>query len=408
MNSNKNKDYFGGYTKKLLSTQSILDVFVLQGLLDLEDAQKLKNRLKTSREVENFLVRNKLVSRETINKAYSILLKMPYISLKNLEISEVAKSTIPLNLAKKFKLMPFDLRGKVLKLAVIRPSDLLVYYSSGLGKLLQKNGLTIEIYITSDSDFMEALAQYKRKSGILLKKTTLPLIFLRNRELETKYIFKIPKDYIEKYGIVVFDKSPSGYYMVACENYESTITLKLLDFIRKENNVELELFTTSKEDIKFVLDNYETGVTFKSNKSFVTKEDTKKTASFGSDAKRVVEAVKGNIAKSRYESASKKENLITIDSVGQSYSDIKSSGKNFIKLAEAVISQGHLSQLPKRFVEKYRVVIFGETKAGELMLATDTLEDEGTSKAIAFIKEQYPLKIYTTSIVDFNLVLKKI
>ena len=69
-----NQNYYNISNNTFLD-QSILDVFVLQDLIDPGDADKLKAKLKTNRQIEEFLLRNRIVTKDTINKAYSIIFK---------------------------------------------------------------------------------------------------------------------------------------------------------------------------------------------------------------------------------------------------------------------------------------------------------------------------------------------
>jgi hypothetical protein len=86
-----NQSYYN-ITDSIFLDQSILDVFVLQNLIDQEDADRLKQKFKTNRQIENFLLGNKVVTKDTINKAYSIILKLPYVELRNVRISEELKA----------------------------------------------------------------------------------------------------------------------------------------------------------------------------------------------------------------------------------------------------------------------------------------------------------------------------
>lgn len=255
-NSNNSANTFLPFS--VFNTQSILDVFVLQNILTLEDTEKLKRSLKTNREIEEFLLRNRLVSRDTINKAYSILFKLPFIGLSNVEIPDSAMLIITKQLAKKYRIIPFGFKENVLRLALARPADLLTGYPSGLEKIFKLKGIEVELFITGESDFREAILQYSKKDNkLLMKHGVLPVINLKNYNIAEKYLKKIPKDYIEKYRLVVFNQNSSGDFMIACEQPDSTVTKKVLDYLEKYNNITLEAYATSKDDINFVLKEYE-------------------------------------------------------------------------------------------------------------------------------------------------------
>ena len=252
-----NKSLYQNYypvTEDILATQSILDVFVLQNILDPEDAEKLKVKLRTNREVEDFLLKNKIVSRDTINKAYSIIFKLPYIELKNIEIREDLRKAVPEKLVRKFGIIPFGITEGILRLAMCLPADLLVNYQSGLVKLFADKNFRIELYITGQTDYVECLKQYQgRANELLIKKGSLPVVFLRNQSISQELLKKIPLEFIEKYRVSVFGQNTNGYYMVACEQPDSPVVIRILEFIEKENGIKVERFATSKEDIDYVI-----------------------------------------------------------------------------------------------------------------------------------------------------------
>lgn len=236
-----------------------MDVFVLQDILDLTDAEKLKKHFRTNREIEDFLIKNKLVTIETINKAYSILLKLPYVSLSNVEIDPEVLKVIPEKIAQRYRVIPFGLGDQIVKIAISRPADLLVKYPITLANLLEKKGLAIELFITGEVDFIEAVKQYRAKGskGPLVKRGSLPVVFLRNQIIPQFFLKKLPKEFITKYRMVVFNQNQVGNFMVACEQPDAPLTRKILDFISRENNIKVEPYATSKDDIDYVLASYD-------------------------------------------------------------------------------------------------------------------------------------------------------
>jgi len=467
-----------GVPPKVLFNQSIVDVFVLQGILDLEDADKIKKYLKTNREIENFLIKNRLVTRETINKAYSIILKLPFIELQNIEISEDALSVIPEKIARKHGVIPFSLENKILKIAVTNPADLPLGFSSALAKLFKNKKIIIELFITAPEDFREMLKQYRNRSkkSLLIKKGSLPVIYLRNRQVERKYLNKIPKDFIKKYRILVFDENISGAYLVACERPDSPLTKKILNYIKKENKIKLEILATSKEDIDYVLKNYDQSSSFHveplHEDAASTKSGAGAPASEGMRGKLRDKVDAGGLPPlfSSLSDLLFKSNVpsLTVDSITprtyvsddrkheksdnnfqnslkeriivntETHSSMSSSGRQShgpgIQDSELLldsrlrgndklgdgndkvvsgnnelsvslvgkIHQEYLTKLPKEFIHKYRIVVFGENSLGELMLASDDLDAELTKKAIDFIRKQHPVELFTTSTDDIE------
>jgi type IV pilus assembly protein PilB len=142
----------------------------------------------------------------------------------------------------------------MIRIAVSRPADIMTSFKSGLQDLFAKRKLEVELFITGETDFIEAVKQY-RESGnpLLLKKGSLPVVYLRNQPIQDNYLHKFPSEFVEKYRLVVFGQNRRGQYLIACEEPDSPITIKILDFIKKENKVNIEQFATSRDDIDYII-----------------------------------------------------------------------------------------------------------------------------------------------------------
>lgn len=312
---NKNANNYYDFSNNILTIQSILDVFVLQDLITQSDADKLKNKYKTNRQIESFLIKNRIVSKDAINKAYSIILKLPYVEIKNIVVADELKKLIPEKMIKQFGIIPFGLDDGIVKIAVSQPADLLVGYQNSIGQIFQQKNLDIELYVTGESDFLEVVKQYNPRF-VLGDKTgmdVLPVVYLRSQAIPTEFLEKIPLDFISQYRIVVFGQNQRGYYLVACEQPGSETTKKILDFIRNENGIKLEVFKTSKDDIDFVLESV-TG-----RKQAVSRIAKKKETEQPSELSKP-QSGGGSLISGLFDSFAKKDDdepEITIDSVEQ-------------------------------------------------------------------------------------------
>ncbi|MEI6498699.1 MAG: ATPase, T2SS/T4P/T4SS family [bacterium] len=248
-----------GITNDLSLSQSILDIFVLQNILDKDDAIKIKKSFKTNSEVENFLLQSNIVTRETINKAYSIAYKLPYIELKNIKINPEILSFIPIALAEKYNIIAFAYENNIIRVATARPAEILVGFRSGIAKILESKKCGIEIFVTGEEDFQSVLRQYRgeSQSDVLIKKGGAPVVYLRNQDVELQYLQKLPKDFIKKNRMVFFGENDSGVYQLACEKPDAAVTLKIVKFLEQENSIKADIFATSRDDIDYCLAIYD-------------------------------------------------------------------------------------------------------------------------------------------------------
>lgn len=421
-----------GVPSAMLFNQSILDVFVLQGILDLEDAEKLKGHFRTNREIETFLLANHLVTRDTINKAYSIILKLPFIELKNIKISPETLRAVPEKIATRLGIIPFDLDGTLLKIAVTQPADLPLSFSQTVKKLFKSKKANLELFITGMDDFKEALKQYKDKpeKSLLIKKGSLPVVYLRNRRITRECLNKIPKSFIEKYRLLVFDENIAGHYLVACEHPDSSLTKKIFNYIEKENKVKLEIFATSESDIDYVLQNYDSDTPFQ-----IEELQPKKEVEQGPSKKEQYKTIAQDNLRQAISGIKKtffrrKNPTLTVDSIfsrpknetglarteeskfpnnakASIINNVEDKGNIEIKSINLVgkVPKDFLVKLPKEFISKYRVVVFGEDDKGKLMLATDTPDSDVTKKALDFIAGQHEIEIYLAKPADIEYAL---
>ena len=256
-NSLNNFSIFSGLSQAL-SSQSIIDVFVVQGLILPADAERIKSRFGNNLAIERFLLQNKLVSREAINKAYSIILKLPFINLGDLAISKEITKIVPEKVARRFLVFPFALRGNILNLAVGNPGELFLAQSRELENITLAKNLRLELFISTPEDILQVLNRGRRTTDKkYLDRGSLPVIFLRNRNIESRLLQLLPLDFIRKNRIAIFDQIGEKNFRIAEEDPYSGKTRRIIDYVKKNNEIELEEFSTSKNDIDYIINLYQ-------------------------------------------------------------------------------------------------------------------------------------------------------
>ncbi len=248
-----NQDVTKTVSNYTLKTQSILDVFVVQGLITSENAEKLKKQYRTNEDLERVLLKNHIASRETINKAYSILLKLPFVSLKNLKIDKNILESIPAKVAKKFGVISFGASENSIKIAVARPATLSAGLPLSLEKIFKNKGISIDLYITGENDFKEAYAQYRKSSENKLDKNGYPVVYLRNQSISNEALSRLPVDFMEKNRLAVFKKRSEKNYDIAVEKPDDPNVLKVLRSIETNNKISFQIFAAAKEDIDYLI-----------------------------------------------------------------------------------------------------------------------------------------------------------
>lgn len=267
---------FGGLDQALAS-QSIIDVFVVQGLILPVDAEKIKAKYKNNLAIERFLLSNRLISREAINKAYSIILKLPFVGLKNLSIPEEISKLIPEKLAKKYLILPFAKKGDVLNVAIGYPGELFLGANNDIKSILATKKLQLELFISTPEDIASVMPYGSKikKGQVYLDQVNLPVIFLRNRNINPKYLKLLPLSFVEKNRVVIFDQVNNKRYRIAEEDPYNKKTKEIIDYLKKNNNLDLEEFTTSREDIDYLVSLYKKSTTKDDSGSSIELEEPK-------------------------------------------------------------------------------------------------------------------------------------
>ncbi len=123
-------------------TKTLADVLVSQGVIDLERAKQIKlAEVQTGNPQEEIIKSQRIVDETSLTKAKAELYNVPYLDINSVPVSPEALSTLPQDIAAKFKVFPIsvDLAGKQLVLAMADPLDL-----TALEFIEQKTGLSIK------------------------------------------------------------------------------------------------------------------------------------------------------------------------------------------------------------------------------------------------------------------------
>lgn len=127
-----------------ISTQSVVDILVAQGLIPQEQVAQLQADAEASGKTVATLIREKnLVPHQTYEQAQAQVFNVPFVALAEKGVSPEALDAIPVGLARKYNVLPFasDTATNSLLLAMANPLDL-----EAIDFLNQKTGLNIVPY----------------------------------------------------------------------------------------------------------------------------------------------------------------------------------------------------------------------------------------------------------------------
>lgn len=137
--------------------QKILEFLVKKGLLNSKTADEIKlSSINSGTSVIDILQQKALVSEESILQAKAQAYHVPYISLSGRGISPEILTLIPEPVAKKYKLVPFELDRQTnrLKVAMTSPLDLPV-----IEFLEQKSGKSITPFLAKEAEIITKIEE---------------------------------------------------------------------------------------------------------------------------------------------------------------------------------------------------------------------------------------------------------
>ncbi|MBU1129960.1 hypothetical protein KKE45_01420, partial [Patescibacteria group bacterium] len=194
---------------------------------DLEEAYNSAKDL--NRSFADTLVFRGLLSEEVLSRLVAESLNLPYVPLKNYLIPDEILNLIPENLARRYRMIPFEKTDKGLSLAMEDPQNF-----EALETAKRQVELPVSVFFTSPADLARALNQYKRdikkkfkdivtqnikKAGSVSEKDTVEVsaVKLVDLKIENKLNFPVslkkikPKeieaidDFLEEGNLVIFD-----------------------------------------------------------------------------------------------------------------------------------------------------------------------------------------------------------
>ncbi|MFC1656702.1 type II/IV secretion system protein [Patescibacteria group bacterium] len=118
-----------------------------------------------------------------------------------------------------------------------------------------------ELNIIQPDEFVRIQASY----------LDLPYVFLRVLDIPEKVLFKLPHDIAKKYRMIIFDVIAGKILKIASSQPENPQVKEVLDFIKKKNDVEIDLFVTTEADIDYSLARYQDYLNQKKTKQAIAK-----------------------------------------------------------------------------------------------------------------------------------------
>ena len=142
------------------NNEKIVEFLISEGIISREQAENIISESKEAgKDIFNVILDKKLAGEEELAKAKADFLGVPYINLEEETISGEALDEIPEESAAYYGFIPFEKKGKSVKVAMANPGD--IEAQEALKFISEKHNLKTEVYLVSQSVFNFLIKQYR-------------------------------------------------------------------------------------------------------------------------------------------------------------------------------------------------------------------------------------------------------
>jgi type IV pilus assembly protein PilB len=129
-------------------TGKSFEQFLLQnGFLSGKDLDVINLEVSKGGNLNQLLLAKKIIDEENLAKARAAFFNIPYVDLRKTQVSPTVLSVVPQESMNFYNLVPFELKDKVLKVAITDPANLSAL--EALEFLGQKQNVQIQLYVAS-------------------------------------------------------------------------------------------------------------------------------------------------------------------------------------------------------------------------------------------------------------------
>ena len=152
--------------KTVNPTESFEQFLVQNGFLPAKTMVELQAAQKQSgQNIAEMLLAKKLIDEEDLTKAKAAFFNIPYVDLRKVNIPQAVATLIPAESVNFYNIVPFELGGRVLKVAITDPSNLAAL--EALEFLCQKQNLQVQLFLASAASVDTAIGRKKNLKRVV-------------------------------------------------------------------------------------------------------------------------------------------------------------------------------------------------------------------------------------------------
>lgn len=263
------------------STKGFVNFLAQEGLIKAGFAQVIGSY--SLEEAVKYLRSKNLISSEKLNISIAKYFGIEYGSLVNVPINPAVVGLIPLETVKELKVLPYQLHGLELSLAIGKPSLLQYNIPEILDKIRKAKGFSFKLVVVPPADIDAVIkklnTQSEQKPVVdeaeqkppaapqpppVTKQVELgeKTIDLTSQEIDPSVLARLPVAVARKYQLVVFDSvEPKTQFdvpvvKIAAANPHELHVREIVAYIQQKNKVTVDLYKTTKESLQSAIEKY--------------------------------------------------------------------------------------------------------------------------------------------------------
>ena len=145
----------------MINNQKFLELLKNKKLVSTEKIEEIKKLIASEKRFDlgSFLVKEKIVDRESLTELKAELYNLPYRNLMDIEIDKNVLNLISEDLAANYSAICFDADSEKMSVALVEPN---LKSMEAVSFLAKQKKLAIDYYVISRNSFSSAFKQYKK------------------------------------------------------------------------------------------------------------------------------------------------------------------------------------------------------------------------------------------------------
>jgi len=140
-------------------SEQLLDLLISQKIINDDQVAAIKEQLASGKDLETYLLGQKILAEEKLVELKSSLFKLPYYNVVDEDVPEDILNFLPEEIARTYKLVAFGREGKTLKVGLVEPN---LKAMEAINFLAADEKMQVQYYLISQSAWEKIFKKYQK------------------------------------------------------------------------------------------------------------------------------------------------------------------------------------------------------------------------------------------------------